>query len=157
MHIGGKRTGIGGTAALRDQERSGDDEQGQRRAAQTRMSARTRLSIRARAISPMATRIVPDHPPLTQTYPTQISSGEKRQLASAFSSLALVVRRCRRLPEKLPTSGKTPRRTSTKRPPNHVLIVGNEIPIGNAVVTRKRASVPKYRFSAPDLSHVNQS
>jgi hypothetical protein len=86
-----------------------------------------------------------------------MSSGEKRQLAFALSSLALVVRRCRRLPEKTPHIRKNQTRTSANRPPNHVLIVGKGIPFGNAVITRGRVSVPKYRISAPNLSRINQS
>jgi hypothetical protein len=83
----------------------------------------------------MLTRIVPDHPPLTQSYPVKLT-GEKRQLASALSSRTLIVRRCRQFSGKTPHNRKTPRRTSTKRSPNHVLIVGKPIPFGNAVMIR---------------------
>jgi hypothetical protein len=42
---------------------------------------------------------------------------------------------------KTPQIRKTPRRTSTKRPPNHVLIVGRRASFGNAVFARGRIMV----------------
>ncbi|HZR90088.1 MAG TPA: hypothetical protein VFB02_25075 [Bradyrhizobium sp.] len=61
------------------------------------------LIVQACVIIPMATRIVPDHPPLTQAR----SSGEKRQLAFALQAHSRwSPGDIGNFPEKLPTTGK---------------------------------------------------